>query len=391
MRIIRLFIFLFAFFLIDQHLDAQELLSERAQISVLTFGPGTEVYSIWGHTAIRVNDPINRIDKVYNYGTYDFDTPNFLAKFIRGKLEYTLSVQRYHRVIALYKREKRWIKEQLINLSPEEINTVYSLLEENNKPENRYYKYDFLFDNCATRPVEMIVNNTIDSIHFLDSYKLTYRNILDEHLIHNPWADFGIDLIIGSLADKDAKPMDQMFMPVYIYRYFASASMGKMNESPLVIQEKQLAEEGKLNWAKTPALLTPLAVSLMFFILEIVLLILVFLRKKRLLAWYDNLFFLLMGLGSLLLIFMWFGTDHIPTKYNWNLWWMNPFYLLLLPILKNSPRKKLAKALFVLIILFLISSFFIPQQFHLAVLPLIGIMGIKTYKLAFVHFREQAD
>ena len=386
MRIIRLFIFLFSIFLVNQSVVAQETLSERAKISILTFGPGTEVYSIWGHTAIRIQDPINRIDKVYNYGTYDFETPNFLAKFIRGKLEYALSVQRYHRTISAYKREKRWIKEQVLNLEQQEIIKLYDLLEENYKPENKYYKYDFLFDNCATRPAQIIVNSSVNSIEFLDNYELTYRNILDEHLIHNPWADFGIDLIIGSLADKNANAMDQMFMPVYIYRYFATAKFSATEDIPLVSQEKFVAEEGKLEWAYTPSLLKPLAVTLYLFILEILLLIQVLRRKKRLFAWYDNLWFFMIGMGSLLLLFMWFGTDHIPTKNNWNLWWMNPLYFLLLPLIKLSSRKPIAKVLFVMVILFLLASFFIPQQFHLAILPIIGVLGIKSYKLGFLGY-----
>jgi hypothetical protein len=351
---------------------------------VLSFGPGTEVYAIWGHTAIRVKDPVLGIDQVFNYGTFDFDTPNFTLKFIRGKLDYTLSIQKYRRVIAAYKREKRWISEQTLNLNLGERNHLYALLLENYKPENRYYKYDFLFDNCATRPLEIIEKSIADTIVFSTTVEQTYRDILDEHLVNTPWLDLGIDLIIGSLADDLATARQQMFMPVYILRYFDSGIRKGANDQPLVARKTSISTESGSVKKSIPFILKPVFIFLLLLVLEIILIFFTIKRKKILLKFYDHIWFGLVFLGSLLILFLWFGTDHIPTKFNWNAWWMNPLYLLLMPFIKSALKSHIAKALFFITLLFLIGWFLIPQQFHPAVLPIVGILGIKTYKYGFL-------
>jgi len=361
-------------------------LTEQSIISILSFGPGTEVYGIWGHTAIRVNDPELGIDKVYNYGTFDFDTPNFTLRFIRGKLDYALSIQQYHRVIKAYKKEKRWIKEQILNLSFDERLDLYKLLEENYLKENRYYKYDFLFDNCATRPLEIIEKSIVDSVNFSNPIDQSYRDILDEHLIHNPWTDFGIDLIIGAIADRTADARQQMFMPVYIYRYFNSGERSGNDNQGLIANEILIAEEGAIQRANTHKIIQPFSIFLILLILELILLFLSIKKKKIIAPWYDQIWFLIAFLGSALMLFMWFGTDHVPTKYNWNLWWMNPAFFLLLPFFNRSFRKKIAKFQFVILIALILGWFIIPQQFHLAVLPIVGILGVKSYKYGFLMF-----
>lgn len=376
-------IFLLFVIFLSWNAHSQEL-SPRAEISLLTFGPGTEVYAIWGHTAIRVKDPVTRMDKVYNYGTFDFDTPNFTLQFIQGKLNYALSIQRYFRVIKAYQKEKRWIKEQLLNLSYEEREKLYTLLEENYQEENRYYKYDFLFDNCATRPLEIIEKSIVDSVDFQQKIELTYRDILDEQLIHNPWLDFGIDLIIGSLADVQASARQQMFMPVYVYRYFKNGMRLAEEAQPLVAKEKLLAEQGDIQWPNVPKLFWPFSIFLFLLILEIIFLVLSYSKNIKWLKFYDNFWFITLFLGSALLLFMWFGTDHIPTKYNWNILWMNPLFLFLVPFIPKKLRRFMAKIQFVILIAFLALWFLIPQQFHLAALPMVGILGIKTYRYGFL-------
>lgn len=376
-------LFIIVLILASRTARSQEL-SPRAEVSVLTFGPATEVYAIWGHTAIRVKDPATRMDKVYNYGTFDFNTPNFTLKFIKGKLNYALSIQRYYRVIKAYKEEKRWIKEQVLNLSFEERKSLYALLEENYQEENRYYKYDFLFDNCATRPLEIIEKSMIDSIDFQQELALTYRDILDEHLIHNPWMDFGIDLIIGSLADAQASARQQMFMPAYIYYYFKNGIRLAEDQQPLVAKENTIATQGDIAWMKVPKLLWPFSIFLILIILEVTLFAWSLKREIRWLKIYDNFWFTAISLGSALILFLWFGTDHIPTKYNWNVFWMNPLFLFLLPYMPKDPKRLVAKILFLILIAFLLLWFLIPQQFHLAVLPMIGVLGIKTYRYGFL-------
>ena len=138
-------------FLLSLSLFGQELpkLSQNAQISILTCGAGDQLYSAFGHTAFRVQDPTIGLDVVYNYGTFDFDKPNFYTNFAKGKLVYSLSRRSFERFLFEYEYEKRWVKEQILNLSNEEINTLFSYFENNYLPENRDYLYDPLFNNCS--------------------------------------------------------------------------------------------------------------------------------------------------------------------------------------------------------------------------------------------------
>ena len=135
-------------------------LSDRSVVSLLTCSPGTELYSIFGHCAIRIHDPVNEIDKIYNYGTFDFDSPNFYMEFIKGKLFYFLSVSNFTFFKTTYIRMNRSIYEQVVDLSMDQRQSLYQYLENNHLPENRYYLYDFFFDNCATRIRDAFVKSS---------------------------------------------------------------------------------------------------------------------------------------------------------------------------------------------------------------------------------------
>ncbi|MBT8320736.1 MAG: DUF4105 domain-containing protein, partial [Eudoraea sp.] len=132
------------------------ILSESAQISVLTCGSGQELYTAFGHSAFRVQDPVKDIDVVYNYGTFDFQAPNFYTNFAKGKLIYTLSRQRFENFLYDYELEKRWVKEQILDLDQDQKNDLIIFLENNYRPENRDYRYDFLFDNCSTKMPDIL-------------------------------------------------------------------------------------------------------------------------------------------------------------------------------------------------------------------------------------------
>src|SRR5690606_22569898 len=137
-------------------------LSPRAEISIITCGPGEELYSSFGHSAFRVKDPALKLDFAYNYGTFDFNKPNFYIKFAQGKLLYELSVSYFEDFVYNYKIEGRWVKEQVLNLSQDEKNQLFNFLNINAQPENKEYLYDFFFDNCSTKirdVLEEVLNN----------------------------------------------------------------------------------------------------------------------------------------------------------------------------------------------------------------------------------------
>jgi hypothetical protein len=141
-----------------QAIAQKQQLSDQAVISLITADPGEELYSLFGHSAIRVKDTVNNQDLVFNYGTFNFNTPNFYMKFTRGKLLYMLSIQQFDRFKRSYEYEKRDLKEQILNLTQDQKQAIFQFLLWNYQPENRYYKYDFFFDNCATRIRDVFID-----------------------------------------------------------------------------------------------------------------------------------------------------------------------------------------------------------------------------------------
>lgn len=302
----------------------QDTSRQEIKISLLTIGPGkSELYAIFGHSAIRVSDPENLTDLTYNYGTFDFRTPNFYPKFLRGKLPYVLSVAPTSAFLQEYLHDQRDVSEQEIILSNEDKQAMILALNENAKPENRAYMYDFFLDNCATRIRDIFLKSSASPVVLPEVEPITRRQMLHEYLGLFPWTKFGIDLIIGSRADQAIGEMDQMFLPDYMQRIFSEAVV---DSAFLFEPSKELLffneEEHKLpGFFSTP-----------FFIFTIVgflILLLTFLVKRPLGFIAANAIFALLGLASIVILFMWFGTDHKATKDNLNILWISPLYIII--------------------------------------------------------------
>ena len=215
------FLFPFILFLFPLFINGNtDSLTENARISLLTCGPGTEIYSYFGHSAIWIVDDSSGIDKVYNYGMFDFDDPNFALKFARGKLLYKLAVTDINRFMAEYVHTNRTVREQLLNLDYQQKQRVYEFLETNYLPENRYYLYDFYFDNCATRIRDVFENILKDKLHlnyksYLQGDK-TYRQLIKPDLETELWLTLGIDIIMGMPTDRISASKDYTFLPDYM-------------------------------------------------------------------------------------------------------------------------------------------------------------------------------
>lgn len=360
-------------------LSAQQL-SNQATISLLTCAPGSELYSAFGHSAIRIKDPLNRIDLAYGYGTFDFQDPNFYPKFIQRDLNYFLDVDEFKLFNRTYQYFKRSFDEQVLDLDSVQKQKVFDFIQRNMLPENRFYLYDFFFDNCATRIRDVLFNELEGELILPQKdtpSELTFRNILDQYLLKRPWADFGIDLALGAVIDRKATPWEQTFHPDYLARIFDTAeNRGK----PLVKQRRTLFE------SESPVsepiwLISPLSLGLMA-----LLVVLFFSWKNRdvqtqAFRW-DAVFFTLMGLSGLLLLFLWFGTDHSATKNNWNLLWLLPTHLIAGILLFRKSRPDWLSRYFMitggLTLLLLLGWFVIPQSFHVAFAPLMLISAVRS-------------
>lgn len=355
---------------------AQKPLSSLAEISLLTCDPGNQLYSTFGHTGMRVNDPGQEMDIVFNYGMFSFNTPGFYRKFLRGKLDYHLGMQKYGIFLREYNHYSRSVYEQKLNLDSLERQRIFDFLVNNSKEENRTYKYDFFFDNCSTRPRDVFTQSL--GIEFPDQKTdKTFRNLLDEFLPGLPWSDFGIDLVIGSVADDKASDLHQTFLPAYLMKSLENKKIGEKNFVKSTSNVLDFSEEQEKRF--TRPWFTPMLVFIFLLLLEVFLFFFVDKNSKGL-KWYDKFCFLILGLSSLLLFVMWFFTDHIATKANWNLLWIHPFYLLLA---FKSPRTSANWLLILSAVLTAAALVFwlvIPQQYHLAFIPIMIMLLMKLYR-----------
>jgi hypothetical protein len=376
---------LFALLLTGLPVTAQKAVSlgENARITLLTCSPGDDLYSIFGHSAVRVHDPDQNLDAVFNYGTFDFSDPNFYLNFVRGKLNYKLSLASYTNFEYQYFYEERWIWEQELNLGPDEKQYLFDSLVINYLPDNRYYLYDFFFDNCATR-IRDIFAEAIESQVAFDYSGLehgkSFRELLMPYLDRKPWARLGINLALGLPADKTAAPWDYMFLPDHMMTVFGSTGLWTEDEiinfvSPAVIilEGEPLSRAGVHN--------LPVAAFILILIAAI------FLSWKNLQSgsfswWFDRLLFGLAGSLGLLISFLWFGTDHQVTVWNLNILWAHPFNLVIIFFFYPGRYPGLLKYFFSInlsfLVLLILSWPFLPQPLPLEVMPYILAMIVRS-------------
>ncbi|MBO3116676.1 DUF4105 domain-containing protein [Winogradskyella sp. DF17] len=355
-------------------------LSQDATISVLTFGPGQSLNDAFGHNAFRITDTTRGIDLVYGYGEYDFEAPFFYLKFAQGKLNYLLSRHRFNDIYRYYSQNNRTIKEQILNLSTNDQQKLFNYLENNYKPENRRYKYDFFYDNCATRIRDVAEGSISKDIIYNVSDTFvpkTFRTLIYEHVDKNSWGGLGIDLALGSIIDQEATAREHMFLPKYIHRSFANATLD--SEKTLVKSESKLFQAKEIKDHRV-FLFSPLVIlSLLAFL---ILYTTYKDYKNRLRSqWLDVSIASFTGFIGIILTLLWFATDHTTTGYNYNLLWAFPFNFILLRQLKKSQPKPWVKGYFkfLLVMLCLLTLHWLigVQVFAITLIPLIVALAIR--------------
>lgn len=309
-----------------------ETLSENSTISILTCGPGEELYSVFGHSAVRVRDSIANLDIVFNYGTFDFNTPNFYLKFANGQLDYLLTVSRFQSFFQTYQWEERSITEQRLNLTQNEKQQLFDALVQNAQPQNRAYRYSFFFDNCATRIRDRVFDCFAPNSIAIDEHGagLTFRQLYGTYLDYSPWIKFGIHLLLGKDADKQASGMQEMYVPDYLYKQFKNTSIVQLDgtHKPLVSLETELLSYPR-PIAQKPWYFWPSTIFIAILALS-VLLTLIDIRRKKLSVWFDSLLLIPVVLAGFLFVFLWFFTKHGVTESNFNLLWSHPIVMVFL-------------------------------------------------------------
>ncbi len=358
---------------------AQLALSDEAEISVITCGPGqNELYSAFGHSAFRVNDPVNGFDLAFNYGVFDFNQPNFYLNFARGHNLYKLAVQDYKRFEYFYIHYNRYVHEQVLNLSQAQKQRLFDYLQWNARPENQSYLYDYFYDNCATKLPEIVTKVFGDSVVFDGSYITqfrSFRELTDLYLQWQPWGDLGIDICLGLPMDKQASPHEHMFLPDYVEAGFDHASLSGL---PLVKNKNMIYESQPENFNN--GLFVPLNVF-SFFALAGIALSLYDSKRKKISTWLDVLLFGITGAIGLLLFILWTATDHRAASNNLNVIWALPTHLLVaFALLKH---RLWLKNYFLLTIslngVLLATWAWLPQKLHYSLIPVVILLTIRSW------------
>ncbi len=388
-KIVVLFLlFLQGFFGFSQEAE----LSPLSKISLLTVGTGEDLAAKFGHSAIRLQDPTLGIDEVYGYGTYNFEDPNFYLNFVRGKLDYTITRYPYVYFERGYVQEQRWIREQELNLNLEQKKGIIAFLETNLLPQNRFYKYDFLFENCATKIPEVFEKTLGPGLQFDYSYlknHYTFRQLIHQNLEVNSWSNFGIDLALGAVIDRKATPYEHLFLPLYVYEQMKHTNL---NGKPIVRDEAVLLDippkEDNILF-----LLTPL-----FWLSVVMITILLITYKdfnsKSRTRWVDVFLFLSTGLAGVLILFLWFFTDHNATKMNFNfLWAFAPNLVVGFYLFKKQAPKWIGKyGMALIVLLFIMCLLWILRIQVFSILLVFILIGqTARYSYLFWYFKHSKN
>jgi len=376
---------IFLFFCVSDFIaNAQPQLSSASQISLITCSAGTELYSAFGHSALRVYDPQNRIDRTYNYGTFDFDQPNFYSNYAKGRPIFMLSVSPTKYFVRAYVYENRSVFEDVLQLTQAQKQQLFELLEENYLPENREYRYDYIYDNCATRIRDILIkvtngNIVFDSTHI--PHPFTFRELMDLYLGQQPWGDFGIDLALSSVIDTPTRPYYYMFLPDYLRQGFQHAKIVEGDSSTPLTKESATiynAEQEKTE----QKYFAPIYIFWLLFLSFLLKTVFDF-RKAKISFAADIVLFALVGLAGIVIAYISFFSDHHAAR-NYNLLWAIPTHLIFAALLPFSKKLKWVKNYFfvsaiITSIAFIGGFTFIPQQFNAAFYPIMFVLMMRSW------------
>ncbi len=348
-------------------------LGEHATISLVTYSPGDELYTAFGHSSIRVRDDEQEIDRLYNYGTFDFETEAFYLKFAHGDLLYQLAVGLSNAEINERGTLGQGVTESILNFTADQRQQMFLELETNLLPENRFYRYDFLLDNCSTRVRDIFEKVWGHPIADPSIGKVTFRQMLDPYFLRMPWIRFGVYLLLGAGVDRLVTPREACFLPDNLELAVQESSIASspLGGKPIVTYQPRPLPSGP--WYFRP--------EFVFWVLVPLWIVWWIVRRGSASPLISGLVIFFFGaVGMFLLVFA-ANTLHWEAYDNWNLGWLVPTHLLagICVIFvrrrwRSWLRVYLAFAL-VEIALFAVASPWLPQQFHHAIYPLAILLG----------------
>ena len=357
---------------------------DSVRVSLLTCAPGTEIYELFGHTAIRYENPAEGKDLVFNYGIFSFNTPNFVLRFVKGETDYRLGVVPYS--YSVY--------QQTLNLTDEEKQKIWDLLEENYRPGNRIYRYNYFYDNCTTRARDKIEDCIDGKVVYPQAEEgVTFRDIVHRCTKGNEWDELGIDLCLGSEADVPIDGRKQMFAPFNMLEAARGAVIMQGDSvRPLVLSESKVVDV-EPEEAEPGFPLSPLSCVCILLVVTCIIVWLQLKWKKVIWAW-DLLLFGAQGLAGCIIAFLFFFSIHPTVGSNWLIVLFNPIPLIYLPVMIYKAIKG-RKDLYHLINMAYLTFFimimpFIQQEFNVTVLPLALCLLVCSTGHVFLYYRQNS-
>ena len=366
-----LFIFLFSVF----KSFAQVPLSDSATISLITCGPGEELYSVFGHTAIRVSDPLHGVDVVYNYGTFDFETPNFYLKFVKGNLQYFVSASSYQDFVYTYQYYNRDVFEQQLNLSAQQKQAIANDLNTTLTSDKRFYTYKYFDRNCTTMVADVLNAHIPGKISMKNNDEgKTYRKIVIEYLHNSFYENLGISLIFGHRTDR---PMERLFLPQQLLEGVTNTktASGPLSQ-PAVTAYKSTAQEQTSLWNN-------------YYTYALACLLLMIASRNKIV---HRSLFAILGLLGVFFTFVGLYSYHAEISQNYNALLINPLFLILLCFVFTNNSKGLKTMAYLCLICLTGYIVFMFNKPHLIiVLPLIALIAILLLRIVLPRFNRTTN
>ena len=294
------------------------------EVSLVTAWPGSEIYELCGHEAVRIKGP--GIDSVWNFGVFNFAEPNFVGRFVKGETDYMVESYPFAWFMPEYISHGRRVEEQVLNLTPEEVERIHALLRKAATPPANRYRYNYIKDNCSTRIADILDSVSGSNVIYLDTVRYaSYREAMRNYHRNYPWYQFGIDIVLGSGLEESLSPREELFVPVEFYRHAASAKLP--DGRPLVKYTNVLYEGRNAVEGPTPFFWTPLWVSIVVAAVSLILILWNW-RTNNIPRWWYAFYFTVAGLAGCLVTFLVFFSSHEATSPNLLIFWLNPLQLL---------------------------------------------------------------
>ena len=364
--------------------------SDSIRVSLVTCSPGTAVYEVYGHTALRIEIPSLGVDAAVNYGLFSFEAPNFVWRFIKGETDYVVGTIGYPIFEHEYTSRGSTVTLQTLNLSREEKERLVSLLNENLRPENREYRYNFLYNNCSNKAGNMVELALTQPIAPLESRVegITYRDILHEYTQNYPWLQFGTDYLLGFEADLAANPRQQMFAPEYLMAYTADAQLVDDSLRYPYVVSQQVVEPLVQQDEVSHFMLTPMQMMILLALFVAVVCTLELLVERRQ-WWLDVVLLTLQGLMGCVVAFLFFCSDHPAVGSNLHVIYLNPLPLFFIPFIIHSTLKRRVSSLYyvlaLMLVAFVVVSLLHFQYIQPAAYLFVGILLLRVLHILWAY------